>query len=222
MLDAHRYISNLTDLLLARLGDRLIYVGLQGSHLRGEATESSDIDVMVVLDSLSPAALDAYRQIIGALPDVEKSCGFICGREDLARWNPLEIAHLTHTTQDYYGHLDAIVPAYSLTDVRHFVQLSAGNLYHELCHRYVHGSRPTNEAQLPGCYRQAFFILQNLRYLETGEFALTRAQLTPLLSGLDLEVMEEAQRLRNDGHDFSRAFALLLAWCQNVLRRAQP
>ncbi|MBQ9141799.1 MAG: nucleotidyltransferase domain-containing protein [Lachnospiraceae bacterium] len=28
-------------------GDRLLYVGLQGSYLRGEATESSDIDIMV-------------------------------------------------------------------------------------------------------------------------------------------------------------------------------
>lgn len=221
MLDAKCYISNLTERLLERFGNRLIYVGLQGSYLRGEATEDSDIDVMAVLDSLSPDDLDAYRRIIAGLPDVDKSCGFICGRDDLARWNPLEIAHLLHTTRDYYGHLDALVPRHSLTDARHFVQLSAGNLYHELCHRYVHGSREANERLLPGCYRQAFFILQNLRYVETGEFALTRSQLAPLLSGPDAEIMAEAQRLCGDAYDFDHAFALLFAWCQDVLRRAQ-
>ena len=34
-------------------GDRLAFVGLQGSRARGEATPKSDIDVVVVLDGRS-------------------------------------------------------------------------------------------------------------------------------------------------------------------------
>ena len=85
------YIAALTEKLRAAFGDRLVYIGLQGSYLRGEATETSDIDVMVVLRRMTPADLSAYRRAIEELPDVEKSCGFICGAEELRHWNPLEI-----------------------------------------------------------------------------------------------------------------------------------
>lgn len=37
-------------------GDRAIFIGLQGSYGRGEPTESSDIDVVLILDRLNPAA----------------------------------------------------------------------------------------------------------------------------------------------------------------------
>lgn len=53
MFNAASYISRLTALLIESFGDRLIYVGLQGSYLRGEATEASDIDPMVVIDQLT-------------------------------------------------------------------------------------------------------------------------------------------------------------------------
>ena len=50
-------IDNYLEKLILRckesFGDRLFYVGLQGSYLRGDATENSDIDVMIVLDGFS-------------------------------------------------------------------------------------------------------------------------------------------------------------------------
>ena len=46
-------IDNYLEKLILRcketFGGRLVYVGLQGSWLRGEATENRDIDVMIVL-----------------------------------------------------------------------------------------------------------------------------------------------------------------------------
>ena len=53
MFDLNKY---LTDLMLScqlAFGERLLYMGLQGSYLRGEAHENSDIDVMVILDRFS-------------------------------------------------------------------------------------------------------------------------------------------------------------------------
>ena len=43
---------------------------------------------------------DAYRGILERIGHRNKSCGFICGREDMALWNPLEVCQLTHTTRD--------------------------------------------------------------------------------------------------------------------------
>ena len=58
MTDINAYIENLLALLKEELGDQLLYLGLQGSYLRGEATEDSDIDAMVILSKLSPEMLE--------------------------------------------------------------------------------------------------------------------------------------------------------------------
>ena len=219
MFHPDEYISSLTRLLRTAFGERLIYVGLQGSYLRGEATESSDIDVMVVIDSMSAADLAAYRQAIASLPDADKSCGFICGRDELLHWNPLEICHLLHTTQDCFGTLKKLVPAYTQRDVRTYVQLSVGNLYHEVCHRRIHASREDEETALPMTYKAVFYILQNLHYLDAGEFLPTKEELLAALSGLDRQVLETAVAIRNGGVDHEAAFALLFAWCGETLAR---
>ena len=107
----------LIDLLHGQYGSRLLYVGLQGSYLRGEATDSSDVDIMVVIDELCVSDLDRYRSIIQSLGEPDKSCGFICSRTDLANWNPLEICHLLNSTKDYYGTLPHLVPVYTECDM---------------------------------------------------------------------------------------------------------
>lgn len=219
MFDAARYLSELTGLLQRRLGPRLVYVGLQGSYLRNEATQQSDIDVMVVIDGMCVSDLDSYRQAVDSLPGAEKSCGFICSKEDLANWNPMEICHLLHSTRDYYGTLSQLVPDWSQKDVLNFVKASVNNLYHELCHRYIHSSAEKNRARLPGTYRGVFFILQNLYYLKTGLFAQSKAELLPLLSGGDREVLRTATELKDErAYDFERCFALLFTWCQTLMR----
>ena len=83
MIDVDAYLCKVTGLLQHTFGTRLIYVGLQGSYLRGEAHENSDIDVMVVLDGLTVEDMDRYREIIMSAGHKEKSCGFLCAREDL-------------------------------------------------------------------------------------------------------------------------------------------
>ena len=56
MVNIEHYISTLLDLLRQQFGSRLLYLGLQGSYLRGEATENSDLDIVVILDSLTASA----------------------------------------------------------------------------------------------------------------------------------------------------------------------
>ena len=218
MVNIENYISSLTQLLKAKFGQRLIYVGLQGSYLRGEANENSDIDIMAVIDGLGLSDLKDYRKIIEGLGDFDKSCGFICSKEDLMRWNPMEICHLLHTTKGYFGVLSDLVPVYTREDVRNFVKMSVNNLYHELCHRYVHGSEENLREALPFCYKGVFFILQNLQYLRTGEFIGTKAAMLEKLSGKDRMVMERALMLNKaESYDFSDSFELLFTWCQETL-----
>ena len=219
MIDCKKYLAYLTEQLGQKFSDRLLYIGLQGSYLRGEADEDSDFDVMLVLDELTPADLDAYREILQNSGHYEKSCGFVCGREDLANWNPLELCHLLHTKKDVYGCLADLLPAYTEEDQRNFVRLSLCNLYHELCHRYIHGSREKNIAALPGTYRGVFFILQNLYALRTGKFVQTKAEMLDVLDGDDREVMRLCMELKNaETYDFDGAYSLLFRWCQEKIR----
>lgn len=219
MFKANEYINALTELLLKAYCGRLCYVGLQGSYLRGEATEDSDIDIMVVIKDITVSDLDEYRKAILSLEGYDKSCGFICGVDDLSNWNPLEICHLLHTTKDHYGKLSELVPAYTDQDVRSFVKMSVGNLYHEICHRYIHSSREKNVGALPFTYKSVFFILQNLYYLESKIFIGKKSELLAALNGKDKEVLLTAMTICNADFDFEEKFSLLFSWCRETMAR---
>ena len=53
MLRIDEYINELIATLKDAFGERLVYIGLQGSYLRGEETKSSDIDIMAVIDNIA-------------------------------------------------------------------------------------------------------------------------------------------------------------------------
>ncbi|MBO5914049.1 MAG: nucleotidyltransferase domain-containing protein [Clostridia bacterium] len=218
MIEVELHIRNILCGLKKAFGERLVYLGLQGSYLRGEATEESDFDIMVVIKDLSASDLDLYKSVIGSLPHCEKACGFICGSEELRNWNALEITHLLHTTKDYYGELSELVPRCDERDIRSFIKLSVGNIYHELCHRYIYSDSDNNRKSLPFTYKGVFFILQNSYYLREKVFYKTKRELYSLLSCEDKAVFEIAQAIANNSdYDFDTAFNTLLCWCKKML-----
>lgn len=219
MIDYQNYIFKLIDLLRQQFGMRLLYIGLQGSYLRGEATNNSDIDIMVIIDELSVTDLEQYRSAIHSLEHAEKSCGFICSKSDLANWNPLEICHLLHTTQDYFGVLSEFVPHYTKNDIVNFVKVSVANLYHEICHKYIHADKSKNIESLPASYKGVFFILQNCYYLEHNQYIATKAELISRLTGKNYAVLKHAIDINvGNTYDFSESFDLLFTWCQETLK----
>lgn len=220
MVKIDAYIDELLGLLKTAFGERLLYIGLQGSYLRGEETKDSDIDIMAVIDGLSVEDLKTYRRALTAIGNFEESCGFICGRAELEHWNPLEICHLLNTTKDYYGELKGLVPAYTMEDERNFVRLSLNNLYHEICHRYVHADREYNISKLPITCKSVFFIMQHLNYLSSSNFIPTRRELLECVQDEDKAVLELSVSLQNNSdYDFDKAFSILFSWCRNALSR---
>ena len=57
MVEITAWMDQFVQTLSNAFGERVWFVGLQGSYGRGEATEASDIDTVVILDTLSPAEL---------------------------------------------------------------------------------------------------------------------------------------------------------------------
>ncbi len=220
MFRIDEYIDKLTELLKEVFGERLVYIGLQGSYLRREQTKNSDIDIMAVIDNLSAEDLKTYQKALVLVGNFDKSCGFICSKTDLEHWNPLEICHLLNTTKDYYGELEKLVPAYSMEDERNYVKLSLNNLYHEICHRYIHADREYNISNLPITCKSVFFIMQHLYYLNSGNFVPTKRELLECVQDEDKTVLELSISLQNNSdYDFDKAFFLLFHWCQNALLR---
>jgi hypothetical protein len=129
------------------------------------------------------------------------------------------VHHLLNTTKDYYGALIDFTPPHTEQDIRNFVKLSINNLYHEICHRYVHAQCNSNITALTGSYKSVFFILQNLHYLRSGSHIQTKAELVTALKGKDHAVLKRSLEL-NSGvpHDFHESFELLLSWCQETLQ----
>ena len=219
MFDLDKYLADLITKCRSAFGERLLYMGLQGSWLRGEAHENSDIDVMVILDRFSVRDMDTYRGILKEIGFYVRSCGFICGKEEMKRWNPLEVCQLRHTTKDLIGVLSDYLPPATREDEINYVDLSLGNLYHELCHRYIHADRDKNTAKFRGTCKSVFYLIQNLHFLESGRFILSKKDLKEAVTEEDRIVLEMAEL--PDGYDFDQAFSFLFAWCQKAFARIE-
>ena len=219
MFRIDEYIDKLTGALKDAFGKRLVYIGLQGSYLRGEANENSDIDVMVIIDHFSVEDMDTYRDILKSIGYYEKSCGFICGKDELNRWNPLEVCQLIYTTKDIFGTLKDFLPTATMEDEINYVKMSLGNAYHEICHRYIHADREKNIAKFRMTCKSFFFLIQNLYYLESGKFVVTKKELKEQVSKDDCTVLELAEL--HDNFDFDNALSLLFTWCQNAFIRVE-
>ncbi|MBR3356981.1 MAG: nucleotidyltransferase domain-containing protein [Solobacterium sp.] len=219
MFDLDKYLADLIMSCRSAFGERLLYMGLQGSWLRGEAHENSDIDIMVILDRFSVRDMDTYRGILKRIGFYEKSCGFICGKDEMKRWSPLEVCQLRQTTKDLVGVLTDYLPPVTREDEINYVKLSLGNLYHELCHRYIHADRDKNTAKFRMTCKSVFYLIQNLHFLESGYFILSRKDLKEAVTEEDRMILELTDL--PDCYDFDQAFTSLFSWCQRVFVRIE-
>ena len=69
MIDISVWMQDFLQTLNATFANRVLFVGLQGSYGRGEATETSDIDIVVILDELSASDIQKYNTMLDALPE---------------------------------------------------------------------------------------------------------------------------------------------------------
>ena len=68
MIDINVWMNDFLLRLNEVFENRIWFVGLQGSYGRGEATEASDIDVVVILDELNASDIQTYQNMLDTLP----------------------------------------------------------------------------------------------------------------------------------------------------------
>ena len=104
MIDINAWMNDFILKLNEVFASRVWFVGLQGSYGRGEATETSDIDVVVILDELNAEEIHAYNNMLDTLPHRELICGFVSGKDEIMNWEPSDLFQFYHDTTAIEGH----------------------------------------------------------------------------------------------------------------------
>lgn len=168
-MDAFGWARNAADKLSAKFGDRLVFVGIQGSRARGEARDNSDIDLVVLLDHVCADDLAQYRSIIQTMPHNELACGFVGSEQVLASWPRHELFQFYHDTHALYGELPNI-GEFTAADAREAARVGASGIYHAACHAYVFDGEAADDI-LESLFKGALPRLRRERELAQEELA---------------------------------------------------
>lgn len=181
------WLSIAIDKLQKTFDEKLIFVGLQGSYNRGEATPESDIDLVVILEELNFENLKQYRKIIDEMPYKEMACGFISGKQELQNWSKADLFQFFYDTKPLIGNLENIIQPPSIEDIKKSIKTSSETLYHAAVHSFVHSANYAED--LENLYKMTFFILQAKYFVETSIYINTKNELIGCLQGIDGEIL---------------------------------
>lgn len=192
--------------------DRLLFVGLQGSYARGEATETSDIDLVVILDELSAEDIRKYNALLDTMPRRDLTCGFLSGKNELLNWEPSDLFHLYYDTLPLLGSLDEILSLIDDSAIDRAIKIGACNIYHGCVHNMLYGK---SERSLRGLYKSAFFVAQIRAFKQTGKYIKSRNDFDAFE---DCEIVRISAELKNGGEvDFEKMSETLFAWTQKLI-----
>ena len=210
MIEISSWMDKFVGALDASFKNRVWFVGLQGSYGRGEATETSDIDVVVILDELTAQDIQIYKAILDTLPNRELICGFVSGKQELLNWEPSDLFQFYHDTTPIKGSLDELLSVIDKTAIDRAIKIGACNIYHGCVHNMLHEK---SDEILKGLYKSASFVVQAIYFQETGCYIKSQKDLLGKVSGDEKSIVENFLSLKNGGKvDFEEMSNTLFAW----------
>ena len=215
MIDIQTWIKIFTEKVEKVFANRLWFIGLQGSYGRGEATDTSDIDAVVILDELRINDLITYRDMLDTLPNREFVCGFISGKDELLNWETSDLFQFYYDTTPIKGTLDCLLEKIDKHAVMRAIRIGACNIYHACVHNFVHEK---SEDILRSLYKSAAFVLQAVWFYETGKYIKSKTELQNAIVPPSA-VLTTALNLKN-GADvkFEEMSELLINWAKTCIR----
>ncbi len=196
MIDISLWIENYLEALSSTFKDRVLFVGLQGSYGRGEATENSDIDVVVIFDELSTSDIKAYGSVLDSLEHRELVCGFISGKEEILNWEPSDLFQFYYDTKPIKGSLDWLLTKLDSAAVKRAIKIGACNIYHGCAHNMLHEK---SEKILRGLYKSAAFVVQAIAFEQMGRYIGRQRELIQVVSAEERAIVETSLSLKNGG-----------------------
>ena len=219
LMNAFDWTKELTGKLQAAFGNRVAFVGLQGSRARGEAHEGSDIDVVVLFDAVTADDLAKYRELVDSMPRSELACGFVGSVAVLAEWPRNELFQFYNDTVPVLGELPETAP-FTTDDAMEAARIGASGIYHSACHAIVFDGEAAIDI-LESLFKSAFFTLQALHYARTGEYPHTKSELAMFLEGDEACILEincnwDKHHPSNEA-EMRELVDLILGWAKDVI-----
>jgi len=212
MIDTTVWLKKFLSELEMAFGSRVWFVGLQGSYARGEATESSDLDIVAILDRLQVDDLKTYRELLDRMPHRELVCGFFSGKDELLHWEPSDLFQFYYDTQPIKGSLEGLLSVLDDGAVARAIKIGACNLYHGCVHNMLH---ERNAEMLRGLYKAAVFVVQAIVFRETKTYVRRQQDLLAVASAEERDIVETFLHLKQGGStSFEAMSERLLLWAQ--------
>ena len=216
MIDINVWLNDFLQKLNDVFASRVWFVGLQGSYGRGEATETSDIDVVVILDELNASDIYTYNNMLDTLPHRELICGFVSGKNEIMNWEPSDLFQFYHDTTPIKGSLDNLLPLIDHAAIERAIKMGACNIYHGCVHNMLHEK---SEEVLKGLYKAASFVVQAIVFKQTGNYLKHQSQLLQVASTEEQMIIETFLKYKNgETVDFSEASRMLFEWSKKWIK----
>ena len=210
MIDIDNWMKLYLDALNQTFDNRIWFVGLQGSYGRGEATETSDIDLVVILDELTIADVRNYNKMLDTLPHRELICGFLSGKREIFHWEPSDLFQFCYDTTPIMGSLGEVLAQVDDGAISRAVKIGACNVYHGCVHNMLY--EKSGEI-LKGLYKAASFVVQAICYQQTGRYIRCQKDLLLEVENDEKEIIETFLQLKNGGGvEFQKMSEYLFVW----------
>ena len=196
MIEITAWTNTFLNALNDHFGDRVWFVGLQGSFARGEATENSDIDMVVILDELSASDVATYNTMLDTLPHRELICGFLSGENEILNWEPSDLFQFYYDTKPLKGSLDKHLPLIDDDAVTRVIKTGVCNIYHSCVHNMLYEK---SEEILRGLYKAASFTIQATVFKQTGKYISRQKDLLKIVATDERVIVETFLNLKNGG-----------------------
>ena len=210
MIDITAWMKNFLKSLNETFANRVWFVGLQGSYGRGEATETSDIDVVVILDELSAMDIQTYNDMLDTLSHRDLICGFLSGKSEVLNWEPSDLFQFCHDTTPILGSLDEVMAVIDESVVNRAIKIGTCNIFHGCVHNMLYEK---SEDILRGLYKSASFVVQAIVFKQTGNYIIHQKDLLQVVSFDERVIVETFLNLKNGGTvEFNLMSETLFAW----------
>ena len=210
MIDVNTWMQDFLQTLNETFANRVWFVGLQGSYGRGEATEMSDIDIVVILDELSAMDIQAYNDMLNTLSHRELLCGFLSGKKEIMNWEPSDLFQFCHDTTPIIGSLNEVLTLVDESALNRAIKIGACNIFHGCVHNMLYEK---SEDILRGLYKSASFVVQAIAFKQTGNYISHQKELLQVVSSDERDIVETFLNLKNgETADFNLMSETLFAW----------
>ena len=188
------------------------FFGLQGSYGRGEASDTSDIDIVVILDELSASDIQNYNAMLDSLPHRELICGFLSGKNEILSWEPSDLFQFYYDTTPIKGSLNELLTVIDETAVDRAIKIGTCNIYHGCVHNMLHEK---SDDILHGLYKSASFVVQAIIFKQTGKYIKHQKELLSVADPDEQTIVNTFLYLKNGAPvEFGTMSDVLLVWAK--------